>query len=450
MGRKLLPATFFLAALWALAAEAAACSCVEYGTPPCAGYWKADAVFTGVVTGIRKAPEPADGSLPVALVHFIVEDKFRGITAAEADLEALSGTSCDVTFKKGERWLIYGYRNEATGRLVVHFCSGSRQLEDADEDLAYARGVARGASRPSVSGKIGQRGSDKGRPLKVAAVGGGRSFETTADDEGNFSVQLPKGGAYTVRAVVPYSAGAIGQTAPVREVEVSDERTVVEYPVEVPSAGCAYNEIDVFRVDLHATAEVSGKVLDEEGQPLARGYVHLIEAAPKEGAEPWSNNARIGEGGAFKFEGVPVGSFLLVLNPRDNAPDNSDAPHPRTFYPGAADRAQASPLVITEGLKLEGINFLVRPALKKRVIEGRVRWPDGKPAAGAAVSLYNGDTYVRRVEADAGGRFEIEAYGDFDYRVVAETYGDRSAESEKVKVPATGKPAPLVLKPRRE
>ncbi len=450
MGRKLLLAAFFLAASWALSAESAACSCAEYGTPPCAAFWKADAVFTGVVTAVKKQPEAAGGSLPVALVHFIVEDKFRGITAPEADLETLSGTSCDVGFKKGERWLIYGYRNEATGRLVVHFCSGSRLLEGADEDLAYARGVARGETRQSVVGRIGRHRSDAWPPAKVAVAGGGQSFETTTDEEGNFSVQLPKGGSYTVRAVIPFAAPAISQTTPVKGVEVSEERTVVEYPVEVPSGGCAYNEITLLEVDLRATAEVSGKVLDEAGQPVTRGYVHLLEAAPKEGSAPWSNNARIGEDGSFKFEGVPVGSFLLVLNPRDKAPDAYEAPHPRTFYPHAAERAQASPLVITEGLKLEGIDFRVRAALRRRVIVGRVQWPDGRPAAGADVSLYNGDDYVRMVEADAGGRFEIEAYGDFDYQVTAQAYDKKWARSERVKVPRTDRPAPLVLKPKEK
>jgi len=451
MRRKLLLAALFVAASCALAAEPAACSCVEYGAPPCAAYWSADAVFTGVITDIKKQPEPPPGSLPIALLHFIVEDKFRGINVSEADVETLSGTSCDMAFEKGERWLVYGYRNEATGRLAIHPCTRTRRLGHGDnEDLAYARAVGRAAPQQSVGGAIGRRLTDEPQRVKVTVVGGGRTFETTTDDDGNFSVQLPKGGAYTVRAVIPFSAAVISHTTPVRELEVSDERTVVEYPVEVPAGRCAYNELNVYEVDLHATAEVSGKVLDEAGQPLTRGYVHLVEAAPKEGSEPWTNNARIGDDGSFKFERVPVGSFLLVLNPSDEAPDDSDAPHPRTFYPHAADRAQASPLVVTEGLKLEGVNFRVRAALRKRVIEGRVQWPDGKPAALASVSLYNGDKYVRTVKADARGRFEVEAYGDFDYQVSATVYGDRPAESEKVKVPRDGRPAPLVLKPKPE
>lgn len=221
---------------------------------------------------------------------------------------------------------------------------------------------------------------------------------------------------------------------------------MLEYPVEIPAGQCKFDVLDVYKVDLHATATITGKVLDESGQPLTRGYVHLVEAVPKEGSEPSSRNARIEGDGSFKFEDVAVGSFVLVINPRDEAPDDYDAPHPRTFYPGVADRSQASPLVITEGLKVEDINFRVRGPFKKRTVAGKVLRPDGKPAPDARVRLYNGATYVRSVNTDERGRFELDAYGDFDYKVSAELLGEKSLHSEWVKVPPADKSAALVLR----
>jgi len=450
MCRKLLLATLFLVLSQALAAEAHACSCVEYGTPPCAAYWRADAVFTGVVTDFRKPSDASQTSLPTALLHFIVEDRFRNINAPEVEVETLHGTSCDMEFKKGERWLVYAYRNSATGRLAISPCTRTTRVPGAAEDLSYIRGLSRGAPEQSVSGRLAYFKYTPLAGMRVEVVGGGgRSLETTTDPEGNFAVRLPRGGAYTVRAFVPYSADAMSHTAPVR-ADPTDERTVLEYPVEVPAGQCVYNEIEVYKVDLHATAEVSGRVSDESGQPVTRGYVHLVDAAPKPGAEPESRSASIGEDGSFRFEGVAVGSFLLVINPDDEAPGESDAPHPRTFYPGAAEREQASPLVITEGLKLEGINFRVRGPLGKRVVNGRVLKPDGKPAAEASVSLYNGDKYIRMVRADHRGRFTLDVYGDFDYRVEAETYGGGRARSERVKVPVKEKSLTLLLKSKPE
>ena len=131
---------FTLAALACLtlllcAEEARACSCVEYGTPPCAEYWQADAVFAGVITDMRKLPE-GPNSPPKALLRFRVEDAHRGAGGAELDVAVLSGTSCDTEFKKGERWLVYGYRGGAAGRLEILPCTRTRLAEHAGEDLA--------------------------------------------------------------------------------------------------------------------------------------------------------------------------------------------------------------------------------------------------------------------------------------------------------------------------
>jgi hypothetical protein len=444
MYRKLLLATLLLFLSQALAAEARACSCVEHGTPVCAAYWRADAVFTGVVTDIKKVPDAEQTSPPIALLHFIVEDKFRNVTASELEVETLHGTSCDMTFEKGKRWLVYAYRNASTGRLVISPCTRTHQISGTDDDLSYIRGLSQRPPEQSVHGRLAYFKYDPLADIKVVVSGAGRSFETKTDAEGNFSVQLPQGGAYTVRAVVPYSAGAYSHTAAV-ETDPTDEQTVLEYPVELPTGRCTYSELDVFKVDLHATAEISGKVIDETGQPVTRGYVHLIDAVQKEGSQSWGEHARIGEDGSFKFEGVAVGSFLLVINPRDEAPGESDAPHPRTFYPSVADREQASPLVITEGLKVEDIAFRVRGPLKKRVVSGRVLWPDGKPAE-AYVSLYNGDKYVRLVRSGADGRFTMDIYGDFDYKLEVKAFGPKAGQSEKVKIPSALKPAPMLLK----
>ena len=444
MCRKLLLSILFLFLSQALAAEARACVCGEYGTPACAAYWRADAVFTGVVTDIKKPSGAEQTSLPIALLHFRVEDRFRNVTASELVVETLHGTSCDMKFEKGERWLVYAHRNEATGRFTIQPCTRTRTITGMDEDLSYIRGLSQRPPEQSVHGRLAYFKHNPLPDIKVTVSGGGRSFETKTDAEGNFSVPLPQGGAYTVRAVVPYSAEAGSHTALVKTVP-TDEQTVIEYPVELPTGRCTYSELNVYKVDLHATAEISGKVIDEAGQPVTRGYVHLADAVPQGGSEAWGESTPIGGDGSFKFEGVAVGSFLLVINPHDEAPDGSHAPHPRTFYPGVADREQATPLVITEGLKVEGVTFRVRGPLRKRTVSGRVLWPDGKPVE-ANVSLYDGDKYVRMVKSGADGRFTMDVYGDFDYRLEAEAFGTKAGESERVKVPAQPEPAPIVLK----
>ena len=452
MKRKLTLAVLTFVAWQLLAAEASACSCVDYDPPVCAQYWGADAVFAGVVTDIRKLPPDSSDSFPKALLRFTVEDAFRGLNTREVDVATLSGTSCDTTFKKGERWLVYAYRDAATGRLEIQPCTRTHQLQGGmNEDLDYIRAVRRGPPEQSVLGKFTRVAYGPLMGVGVSVRGGGQTFETETDADGRFNLRLPRGGAYSVSAVVPFSAQAVGRSAEVK-TEPTDERTVIEYSVELPAGRCAYDLINVYEVDLHATAEVSGKVLDESDRPVTRGHVRLYKAEPKEGADPEAAYTAIKEDGSFKFEGVAVGNYYLVINPRDEAPDKSDAPHPRTFYPGVAEQSKATPVVVTEGLKLEDLVFRVRPALRERVLKGVVVWPDGKPAAEAGVSLYDAaqNRYIQMVKADAAGKFEVSIYGDFKYEVSASVYGKKRGESEKVKVPESDERPHLrlVVKPK--
>jgi len=115
------------------------CQCEEVRTPLCAAYWRSEAVFVGQLRDItpRSQSDP-----PTAMLHFIVEQPFRGITTATVDVETLSGTSCDMHFIKGRRYLIYAQRNRESTHLFTHVCSRTTELENADDDLSYIRSVA--------------------------------------------------------------------------------------------------------------------------------------------------------------------------------------------------------------------------------------------------------------------------------------------------------------------
>lgn len=63
-----------------------ACQCAEYGTPVCASYWRAEAVFVGLLRDTtptsRKAPN-------TRMLQFIVEEPFRGVSMAPSILKRL-------------------------------------------------------------------------------------------------------------------------------------------------------------------------------------------------------------------------------------------------------------------------------------------------------------------------------------------------------------------------
>ena len=417
-----------------ISAEARGCTCNEYDVPVCAAYWRADAVFAGQLLDITPVEKKSDNQLPTAMLHFIVEQPFRGLVGDRVDVETLEGTSCDMKFEKGERYLIYASREKETNQFFAGPCTRTENLKNADEDLNYFRSVMQEGAKESILGRLAHNKYEGLPGLRVTVNGGDKTFETKTDQNGDFSVQLPGPGNYTVRAFIPFAAAVMAYREDQQgKIETSDTLTTFEYEVRIAKNECHYRQIDAFKIDLHATAEVSGNVLTASGRPVSPGYVYLVNASnPQE-----SDFKNLEENGSFKFEGVAVGEYYLVLNPRNEAPDENDAPYPRTYFPNGAETSAATKIVVTEGAKLENLTLRVGQQWKERAVTGRVVWQDGRSVQNGHISLYDGDRYIRFIKLDEKGRFIFKVYGAFRYAIDAETFGPNRGKSERVSI--TGK-----------
>jgi hypothetical protein len=424
--------------------EANACTCDEYDVPVCSAYWRADAVFAGQILDITPVKKQSDNQMPTVMLHFIVEQPFRGVTGNRVEVETLHGTSCDIPFGKGARYLIYASRSETTNRLFAGPCMGTTHLEHATEDLNYIRTVTQQDAKESILGRLLHFRHEPIPGVKVT-VHGDKTLETRTDDKGNFSVPVPGPGTYTVRVFIPYAA-EVGTSSPDEraKIKATDSLTTFEYEVKVEKNQCQYRQIDTVKVDLHATAEVSGNVLTAKGGAVSPGYVYLVNAADSDR----SSYEQLDANGSFKFEGVPVGEYYLVLNPRNEPPDEHDAPYPRTYYPNAPEVGGATKIVVTEGAKLENLTLRLGPRWKERVVSGKVVWEDGRAPEKAHVSLYNADRYVQMFKLDEKGRFEFKVYGDFKYAIDSEVWGQQRGKSARISITDTKSTGlRLVLKP---
>ena len=425
--------------------EARACTCIDYDVPVCAAYWQSDAVFAGQLVDITPVERTSDRQPSTVLLHFIVEQPFRGVSDARVEVETPSGTSCDMPFGKGERYLIYASRDQESKRLFTGLCSRSENLKFADKDLNYLRAVTHQEVNESILGRVVRNQYQPVPGLKVTVTSGDKTLETMTNDKGDFSFQLPGPGSYTVKAFIPFAA-AVATYRPDEQgdLQSTDTLTTFAYDVELAKSQCNYRQIEAFKIDLHATAEVSGNVLNASGKPVSSGLVYLINAQDPNR----SDFKRLDENGSFKFEYVPVGEYYLALNPHNEAPREDDAPYPRTYYPNAAEPSAATKIVVTEGAKLENLTLRVGQIWKARVVMGRVVWPDGRRVQNGNVSLYDGDRYVQLIKLDDKGRFNFKVYGDFKYAIVAEAWGPVQGRSERLpitKEKSTG--LKLVLKP---
>jgi len=103
--------------------------------PPCARYWDADAVFTGLAVDDGLDHETATwGNRPA---HLMVEHTFFGLREEkEIDIDPGIATECYFQFRKGQRYFIYAKR-DASGGLRTSGCLGSVRLDMALEDLQF-------------------------------------------------------------------------------------------------------------------------------------------------------------------------------------------------------------------------------------------------------------------------------------------------------------------------
>src|SRR5262249_41846032 len=214
--------------------SAGARTCIEYYAPVCGPYWRADAVFSGQLIDIISVEKTRENQMPTVTVQVILEEPFRGVSAGRVDVETLHGTSCDMTFAKGERYLIYASLEQDGKKLFAGPCTRTGLLNDANDDLRYIRSLKNGEVREAITGRLVQNRSHPLSGLKVTLEGDGKTVATTTDENGSFVFTPAETGDYIVRAFFPFAAAvmAYSENEP-GKIAATDTLTVFEYPVKV-------------------------------------------------------------------------------------------------------------------------------------------------------------------------------------------------------------------------
>src|SRR5262249_23523817 len=107
---------------------------------------------------------------------------------------------------------------------------------------------------------------------------------------------------------------------------------------------------------MQPSAVISGRVVDEDGGPLANFGVSLLRKRPGRGREPEVvRNDRTNDLGEYRFGGLFPGQYLVAVVPlpdmlnfeqsaKDTEPvaNKQDLNYLVTYYPGTTDSTQAS------------------------------------------------------------------------------------------------------------
>ncbi len=128
-------------------------------------------------------------------------------------------------------------------------------------------------------------------------------------------------------------------------------------------------------VDLIPMASVSGRILDEDGDPLNGCFVQVHPAAhPEQFAQGSMGFYRgaAGDEGQYRVYGIPAGKYILTaqcsapaFQPRPFSAGPEPPPslaYPMQYYPLASEAKSAQVIELAAGAERTGVDFRMRPA----------------------------------------------------------------------------------------
>lgn len=396
--------------------DAMACSCMAAGTP-CEAYGKAAAVFVGTVTAVRdsqrqqatdvnerRKQEDSDGGdwTPMAY-KFSVEQAYLGVAGSEVEIfTGRGGGDCGFRFETGQRYLVYAYRYK--DKLSTGICTRTQLFSRATEDIAFLGTLSSAPQGVTIFGTVNFRpnyesgeSEVKSKPLGpdvlITIEGESEQKEIRLDAEGRYRVSGLKPGRYKVALRLPEAL-----TTP-RNEEV----------ITLADRGCG--AVSWF---ITGNGRVSGRVINADGEPVARILVSLIN--PGSSVKDYAVKLeRTNDEGYFSFSAVPRGTYNIAVNyNRHTDPNDPTKSYPPSFYPGVVDQKHAQAITVGAGEKLSELEIRIPSKRPDSVLTGTVVWADGSPVPNAQLSVKD-VTYVDTgvsdgVAADEQGRFNINGY----------------------------------------
>ena len=380
-----------------------ACTCIGVGSA-CEAYGTAGAVFVGTVVSVREkerakdiATARAEGDWGSRTYKFSVEQPYLGVAGTEVEvLTGSGGGDCGYPFAIGQRYLVYANRGKTN--LITSICTRTKPFIEANEDLAFLGTLSSASAGATIFGRVLQREQKKdigvSGPDVFITLEGEENKEVRPDTEGNFRVSGLRPGKYKVKLHLPDALTAYQAE---KEVTVADR-------------GCASHLWYVTD-----NGQVTGRVIDIYGQPVARILVSLVrpDADPRTADDV--RLEKTDDDGRFKFSAVARGRYVIAVN-FNRFPDPADPTnaYPPSFYPGVPDQAQAEVISVSPGEKVTDRLIRVPSKRPSSVISGQVVWQDGSPVSAAQLLVtditYGVKPLSHALQADEQGRFSITGY----------------------------------------
>ena len=207
------------------------------------------------------------------------------------------------------------------------------------------------------------------------------------------------------------------------------------------------------KMQLVAQGVITGRVLDEDGDPVGGAFVQLIGRARGQGGKAQfypRGQATADETGVFRIASLTPGKYYVTaqtsrrgmnMNERPATPGKPNPQPVRTFYPSSLDRSGASALDVKAGQEIPGVEIHIR-AVETFHIRGKVVGDlgenDGQRAmlmllsqseGGMSMGMANGSAMVAKDHT-----FEMDNVPPGQYVIVMSTMNGKFSARQPVEV----------------
>jgi hypothetical protein len=259
--------------------------------------------------------------------------------------------------------------------------------------------------------------------------GGDSGSEARTSLDGRFVFDGVEPGDYIVGAS---KAGYEGGGRVARRVSVTDS---------APSASVS--------IELNRSPALEGRVVDEDGDPLANARIELRGWTMSEGRRTLRGvrSAQTDDRGAYRLYNLMAGQYLVYLHPTGLGMRQGGVLYETSsvYYPQGATPAEAAKLEIEWGAELQGVDF-VAPAAGGTLVSGTLFREDGTPCGECSVAILDAlGLPAATTRVSDAGRFAVQGLPPAEYSFTGRAPRGGGLAFEKAYLP-NRRPVELVLR----
>jgi len=253
--------------------------------------------------------------------------------------------------------------------------------------------------------------------LQGTALQPGQSstYSETTDNEGEFIFEDVPAGRYTLTSEKPGFVtsryGARSNTSPGTQLTLAEGMEMKNLSIKMTAQGV-----------------IAGKVLDQDGDPVATAQLQVMRYAYVRGRKQLQQTgaATTNDLGEYRAGNLPPGRYYLSASDRRGAliitPDRPGRPNAgqegniTTFYPNGTDAASGVPVDVAAGGEMRGVDIRLRKA-KVYTVRGKAVDASGVPTQ-AIVAFTKKEDYNSALAGilGGGGLNQLRPDGTFEFR----------------------------------